>query len=106
MTVRGGFRHVLVATSLPFLLPMGLHHVEAWDEAISLGGRHGYRNAQASVLAPTGTIGLAFTGLAPATKYLGSVAYTGASGMPNPTIVGPHMIAGAPVTRCITEALP
>jgi ribonucleoside-diphosphate reductase alpha chain len=30
----------------------------AWDEAISLGEKHGYRNAQASVLAPTGTIGL------------------------------------------------
>jgi ribonucleoside-diphosphate reductase alpha chain len=30
----------------------------AWDEAISLGEEHGYRNAQASVLAPTGTIGL------------------------------------------------
>jgi ribonucleoside-diphosphate reductase alpha chain len=30
----------------------------AWDEAIGLGERHGYRNAQASVLAPTGTIGL------------------------------------------------
>jgi ribonucleoside-diphosphate reductase alpha chain len=30
----------------------------AWDEAITLGAQHGYRNAQASVLAPTGTIGL------------------------------------------------
>jgi len=30
----------------------------AWDEAIELGEQHGYRNAQASVLAPTGTIGL------------------------------------------------
>jgi ribonucleoside-diphosphate reductase alpha chain len=29
----------------------------AWDEAINLGSEHGYRNAQASVLAPTGTIG-------------------------------------------------
>ncbi len=29
----------------------------AWDEAINLGGEHGFRNAQASVLAPTGTIG-------------------------------------------------
>src|SRR3984957_3943411 len=28
----------------------------AWDEAIELGERHGYRNAQATVLAPTGTI--------------------------------------------------
>lgn len=30
----------------------------AWDEAVELGGLHGVRNAQASVLAPTGTIGL------------------------------------------------
>jgi ribonucleoside-diphosphate reductase alpha chain len=30
----------------------------AWDDAIALGEQHGYRNAQASVLAPTGTIGL------------------------------------------------
>ena len=35
--MRGGFRHLLVATSLPFMLPMGLHHVEAWDEAVSEG---------------------------------------------------------------------
>jgi ribonucleoside-diphosphate reductase alpha chain len=27
-----------------------------WDEAVELGDRHGYRNAQATVLAPTGTI--------------------------------------------------
>ena len=31
---------------------------EAWDEALALGQRWGYRNAQATVLAPTGTIGL------------------------------------------------
>jgi ribonucleoside-diphosphate reductase alpha chain len=29
-----------------------------WDEALSLGERHGFRNAQTSVVAPTGTIGL------------------------------------------------
>ncbi len=29
-----------------------------WDEALSLGEQHGYRNAQATVIAPTGTIGL------------------------------------------------
>jgi ribonucleoside-diphosphate reductase alpha chain len=28
----------------------------AWDEAVELGDAHGYRNAQATVLAPTGTI--------------------------------------------------
>jgi ribonucleoside-diphosphate reductase alpha chain len=30
----------------------------AWDEAIAHGEHHGFRNAQATVLAPTGTIGL------------------------------------------------
>ena len=30
----------------------------AWDEALELGEKHGYRNAQTTVIAPTGTIGL------------------------------------------------
>ncbi len=30
----------------------------AWDRALQLGEAHGYRNAQATVIAPTGTIGL------------------------------------------------
>ena len=30
----------------------------AWDEALALGEKHGFRNAQVSVIAPTGTIGL------------------------------------------------
>jgi ribonucleoside-diphosphate reductase alpha chain len=29
---------------------------QAWEEAVALGVKHGYRNAQATVLAPTGTI--------------------------------------------------
>ena len=33
--MRGGFRHLLIGTSLPFLLPMGLHHVESWNEVLS-----------------------------------------------------------------------
>jgi hypothetical protein len=36
-SMRGGFRHLLIATSLPFLLPMGLNHVESWNEAIAEG---------------------------------------------------------------------
>jgi ribonucleoside-diphosphate reductase alpha chain len=32
--------------------------MSAWDEALSLGEKHGFRNAQATVIAPTGTIGL------------------------------------------------
>src|SRR5467141_2774571 len=31
---------------------------DTWDSAVKLGRLHGYRNAQATVLAPTGTIGL------------------------------------------------
>ncbi|MCB9576776.1 MAG: vitamin B12-dependent ribonucleotide reductase [Polyangiaceae bacterium] len=31
---------------------------EDWDDVVRLGEQHGYRNAQATVLAPTGTIGL------------------------------------------------
>ncbi|MEC3860520.1 vitamin B12-dependent ribonucleotide reductase [Mesobacterium sp. TK19101] len=32
--------------------------MKSWDEALRLGEKHGYRNAQVSVIAPTGTIGL------------------------------------------------
>ncbi|MDO5528528.1 MAG: vitamin B12-dependent ribonucleotide reductase [Paracoccus sp. (in: a-proteobacteria)] len=31
---------------------------DAWDDALRLGEKHGFRNAQATVIAPTGTIGL------------------------------------------------
>ena len=35
--MRGGVKHLLVGTSLPFLLPAGLHYVEAWSEAVGNG---------------------------------------------------------------------
>jgi ribonucleoside-diphosphate reductase alpha chain len=34
------------------------HAKAAWDKALELGELHGYRNAQTTVVAPTGTIGL------------------------------------------------
>jgi len=34
------------------------HARAAWDKALELGEKHGYRNAQSTVIAPTGTIGL------------------------------------------------
>ena len=42
------------------LISSELHQaaLESWERAESLGGEHGYRNAQMTVLAPTGTIGL------------------------------------------------
>jgi len=44
----------------PVLAPQQLLEAarETWDRALALGEEHGYRNAQVSVLAPTGTIGL------------------------------------------------
>lgn len=49
--------------------PMGINHLfcpkelvraarDSWDRALELGENYGFRNAQTSVLAPTGTIGL------------------------------------------------
>lgn len=35
--LRGGVRHLFVGTSLPFLLPPGLHDFEAMDEALAQG---------------------------------------------------------------------
>jgi ribonucleoside-diphosphate reductase alpha chain len=32
--------------------------INAWDEALTMGEKHGFRNAQVTVIAPTGTIGL------------------------------------------------
>ena len=52
------------------VLPVALSHKDcpdknlitaamaAWDDAVALGEKHGYRNAQSTVIAPTGTIGL------------------------------------------------
>jgi len=40
------------------LVPMDILHaaMESWDDAIGMGSDHGYRNAQVTLLAPTGTI--------------------------------------------------
>jgi hypothetical protein len=35
--LQGGFDHVLIGTSLPFLLSPGLHHFEAWSAALATG---------------------------------------------------------------------
>ncbi len=49
-----------VMTIDPELAPADLLEAaqQAWDLAVDRGERHGFRNAQVSVLAPTGTIGL------------------------------------------------
>ncbi len=54
--MQGDVEHLLVGTSLPFLLPQGLHHLEAFSEALAggawgrVGGRIGERLRQAGDL--------------------------------------------------------
>ncbi|WUU87276.1 alkaline phosphatase family protein [Spirillospora sp. NBC_01491] len=42
---QGGMDHLLIASSLPFLLPQAIHHAESWNEALADGawGRRGAR---------------------------------------------------------------
>ncbi|MCH8842695.1 MAG: vitamin B12-dependent ribonucleotide reductase [SAR324 cluster bacterium] len=55
-------KHKAAATALidARICPRELHEAarDSWERAESLGELHGYRNAQMTVLAPTGTIGL------------------------------------------------
>ena len=43
--LRGDVRHLLIGTSLPFLMPPGVHYLEAWNEAVA-GGAWGGRAAE------------------------------------------------------------
>ncbi|HKX67472.1 MAG TPA: S8 family serine peptidase, partial [Intrasporangium sp.] len=69
-----------VAGSTPFKL-------HTWLLGNTAAGNMTVSAPTQAVTGAKGTIGLSFTGLASATKYLGSVAYSGSAGMPNPTIV-------------------
>jgi len=42
---RGEFDHLVIASTLPVFMPKGIHHLEAWNEAICAGawGRHAAR---------------------------------------------------------------
>jgi ribonucleoside-diphosphate reductase alpha chain len=50
--------HATLANNAVFFKGLSEHAKRAWDRALTLGEEHGYRNAQATVVAPTGTIGL------------------------------------------------
>jgi hypothetical protein len=64
--------------------PFKLHE---WHLGTELAGNMTVSAPGTAVTATTGTITLGFSGLTPGTKYLGSVAYGGVAGLPNPTIV-------------------
>ena len=59
----------------------------SWLLGSASAGNMGITAPSAATLGGSGSIGLTFSGLTPGTKYLGSVAYSGAAGLPNPTVV-------------------
>ncbi len=75
---------VVQGWGVPGSSPFKLH---TWLLDSAAAGNMAVTAPASAITGATGTIDLTFSGLAPATKYLGSVAYGGAAGMPNPTIV-------------------
>jgi len=65
----------------------------AWSEALSLGQAHGYRNAQATVLAPTGTI-----------AFMMDCDTTGIE--PDIALVKYKKLSGGGVMRIVNQTLP
>ena len=59
----------------------------SWQLGIASAGNMTVTAPAAAATGANGPINLTFSGLAPGTKYLGSVAYGGSAGLPNPTIV-------------------
>jgi hypothetical protein len=64
--------------------PFKLH---AWAVGGTAAGNMTITAPASATAGQTAEIGLGFSGLAPATKYLGSVVYSGSTGLPAPTIV-------------------
>lgn len=64
--------------------PFKLH---SWVLGSTAAGNMTVSAPSSATTATTGTISLSFSGLGAATKYLGAIAYSGAAGMPAPTIV-------------------
>jgi hypothetical protein len=64
--------------------PFKLH---TWLLGTADAGNMAVTAPASATIGATGTISLSFSGLSAGTKYLGSIVYSGAAGMPNPTIV-------------------
>jgi subtilisin family serine protease len=80
----GTYTVVVHGWGVPGSSPFKLH---TWLLGSTDAGNMAVAAPASAVLGTTGAISLTFSGLAPATKYLGSVVYSGTAGMPNPTIV-------------------
>lgn len=80
----GTYTVVITGFAVPGSSPFRLH---TWLLGSTAAGNMAVSAPANASVGATGTIGLTFSGLAPATKYLGSVAYGGTTGLPAPTLV-------------------
>ena len=69
-----------VAVSSPFKL-------HTWLLGSTAAGNTAVIAPSAATVGTTATVNLTFSGLSSGTQYMGSVAYSGTAGLPNPTIV-------------------
>jgi hypothetical protein len=85
----GNHDHLLIATSVPFLLPPGVHHLEAWNEAVSDGAwgrrfrRIGEKIRQGADLEHWAAFGTSFAAMADLVADIGS----GLRGKPPATVI-------------------
>jgi len=80
----GDYRVVVQGWGVVGTTPFTLHR---WLLGDTAAGNMAVSAPSTATLAATGTITLTFSNLTAGTRYLGSVAYAGTSGLPNPTIV-------------------
>jgi subtilisin family serine protease len=80
----GNYTVIVHGWGVPGSSPFKLH---TWLLGSSSAGNMTVTEPATATIGGTGTVNLTFSGLSPATKYLGSVVYSGTAGMPNPTIV-------------------
>ena len=72
-----------------FSVPVGAANFKLFSWALGsvAAGNMAVTAPASAVIGQSGSIGISTSGLAAGTKYLGSVAYSGTAGLPNPTIV-------------------
>jgi hypothetical protein len=75
---------VIQGWGVPGSSPFKLH---TWVLGSTAAGNMTVSAPSSATIGTIGNINLTFTGLVSGTKYLGSVAYSGVAGLPNPTIV-------------------
>ncbi len=88
-------RHLEASKHIPEHVDKGLREVaiESWTEALKHGNKHGYRNAQVTVLAPTGTIG-----------FLMDCDTTGIE--PDIALVKYKLLAGGGMLKIVNQTVP